>query len=92
MAFVEGAGVYAEGGDAYAGEAEVVAAVVAAGFGAGVGNDGQAEALGGGLDLRVEGGALGSVDVDLLLHADGEEHVEVDVEGDLRGGDGRVLA
>ena len=40
VAFVEGAGVYGEGGDAYAGEAEVVAAVVAAGFGAGVGDDG----------------------------------------------------
>ncbi len=42
--------------------------------------------------MRIEGGALGSVDVDLLLDADGEEHVEVDVERDLGGGDGWVLA
>jgi len=40
VAFVEGAGVDGEGGDAYAGEAEVVAAIVAAGFGAGVAESG----------------------------------------------------
>ena len=41
VAFVEGAGVDGEGGDADAGEGEVVGAVVAAGLGAGVGDDGE---------------------------------------------------
>jgi hypothetical protein len=70
----------------------VVGAVVAAGFGAGVGDDGEVEALWRWPGPGEEAGALGSVDVDLLRDADGQEHVVVDVEGDLGGGDGRVLA
>ncbi len=71
---------------------EVVGAVVAAGGGFGVGDDGEVEALGGGFDGGEEGGALGSVDVGLERDADGEDHVVVDVEGDLAGGDGWMLA
>ena len=40
-----------EGGDADAGEGEVVGAIVAAGLGSGVGDDGEVEALGGGFDV-----------------------------------------
>ena len=92
MAFVEVAGFDGEGGDAYAGEAEMVGTVVAAGGGFGVGDDGEVEAFRGGFDGGEEGGALGSVDVDLCGDADGQDHVVVDVEGDLAGGDGWVLA
>ncbi len=81
-----------EGGDSDAGEREVVGAVVASSLWVRVGDDGEVEAFGGGFDGGVEGGALGSVDVDLARDADGQDHVVVDVESDLRGGDGRVLA
>jgi hypothetical protein len=46
MAFVEVAGFDGKGGDADAGEREMVGAVVAAGGGLGVGDDGEVEALG----------------------------------------------
>ena len=46
----EGAFADGEGGDADAGEREVVAAIVVAGLGVGVGDDGEVEAGGGGLD------------------------------------------
>ena len=62
----------------------MVGAVVVAGLGVGVGDDGEVEALGGGLDGGEEAGALGSVDVDLQRVAEGLDVVVVDVERDLR--------
>src|SRR5260370_10744225 len=92
VAFVEVAGLDGEGGDAYAGEREVVGAVVAAGGRPRVGDDGEGETPGRRLDGGEEGGALGSVDVDLKGDPDGEDHVVVDVESDLARGDRWVLA
>ena len=92
VAFVEVAGFDGEGRDADAGEREVVGAVVAAGGGFGVRDDGEVEALRRGLDCWKECRPLRSVDIHLEGGADGEEHVVVDIEGDLAGGDGWVLA
>ena len=69
VAFVKGAGIDGESGDADAGEGEMVGAVIAAGFRARVGDDSEVELLRDGLDCGVEGGALGPVDVDFLLDA-----------------------
>ena len=92
VALVEFAGLDRERGDADARQAEVVRAIVAACRGARIGDDGEIEPLRCRLDGREEAGALRSVDVDLLRNADGKDHVVVDVEGDLAGGDGWVLA
>ena len=69
-----------EGGDADAGKAEVVGAVVVAGGRVGVGLDGEVELAGGGLDDGIEGGALGAGDLDLLRDAVGRKAVEIQAE------------
>ena len=93
VAFVERACADGEGGHSGAGHGEVVGAVVVAGFGVGVGDDGEVEAVGGGLDGGIEAGALGAGDGGFEgLTAEGLDVVVVEVEGDLAGGDGRMLA
>src|ERR1043166_1706797 len=85
-----GAGVEVEAGDADAGEAELVGAVERAAVGELIRLDGAALAPGELLERAVEGG-LALADVgDVAGLAPDVAAVEVDVGGDLAGGDARV--
>ena len=88
----EGAFADGEGGDADAGEGEVVGAIEVAGHGEGIALEGEAVLFGEGFDERVDGGSFRAVDGAAADVADGGEVVEVEVERDVFCGRGRVLA
>ncbi len=54
--------------------------------------DGETEVLGGRLDRAIEVGALRAGDFDFFRGTEGRKIIVVEIERDLAGGNGRVLA
>src|SRR5581483_2984021 len=78
--------------DTYAGETEVIGAIVVSGFGSRVGTNGKPEVFCGCLHDVIEGSALRAGDFNFFGRTQGFHVVIIQVEGDLAGGNGRMLA